>query len=363
MDKSSETALLNLYGLDAPAIGALPPLAGEPTFRPRQIAAWLYGHGVEDFDAMTNISMAVREKLRATCTIRRIRPIRSTRAADDSATKYLFPLDDGPTIEAVWIRDDRRHTLCISSQAGCAYGCAFCATAAMKAGRNLTTGEILSQIGVLREEMAARGSIGVHNVVFMGMGEPLANYENLVRALRLLCGTPGFGLPARRITVSTVGLEPEIRQLAREPLDVRLALSLNATSDDRRGELMPVNRKYSIREVLDALREYQSLKGSPVTLEYVLLRGINDRREDAQRLAGFARSLQCKVNLIAYNPHPYSRFSPTLDPQIEEFRRWMHPATSMITVRWSKGRDIQAACGQLSTLDREERIAAAKGVI
>ena len=227
----------------------------------------------------------------------------------------------------------------------------------MKAGRNLSTGEILSQVAALREEMAANGSIGVHNIVFMGMGEPLANYENLTRALRLLCGEPGFGLAARRITVSTVGLEPEIRQLAREPLDVRLALSLNATTDDRRGELMPVNRKYTIPTVMDAIREFQRLKRAPVTLEYVLLRGVNDTRDDARRLSGYARSLQCKVNLIAYNPHPYAPFRPTPDPQIEEFRRWMLPTTSTITVRWSKGRDIQAACGQLSTLDREKRSA------
>lgn len=306
---------------------------------------------------MTNLSRAVRERLGETCVIRRDHPVRSTPAPDDSATKYLFRLEDGLTIEAVWIRDPRRDTLCISSQAGCAYGCTFCATGAMKAGRDLTAGEILSQVAALREEMGARGPIGVHNIVFMGMGEPLANSGNLVAALRLLCGEPGFGLAARRITVSTVGLAPEIRRLAAEPLDVRLALSLNATTDDARGQLMPVNRKYPIAEVMDALREYQRRKGAPVTLEYVLLRGVNDTPDDARRLSGFARSLTCKVNLIAYNPHPYASFVPTPDPGIEEFRRWMLPTSSTITVRWSKGRDIQAACGQLSTLDREERSA------
>jgi 23S rRNA (adenine2503-C2)-methyltransferase len=355
MENPNPTIRTNLYGLDTAAIAAIPALTGEPAFRSRQIGAWIYDRGAEDFSLMTDLSRAVRERLDTTCVIRRDRPARSTPASDDSATKYLFRLGDGSTVEAVWIRDEGRDTLCISSQAGCAYGCTFCATAAMKAGRNLTTGEILSQIAALREEMAARGPIGAQNLVFMGMGEPLANYENLVGALRLLCGDPGFGMAARRITVSTVGLAPEIRRLAREPIDIRLALSLNATTDELRGDLMPVNRKFPIREVLDALREYQRLKGSPVTLEYVLLRGINDGRDDARRLSGFTRSLQCKVNLIAYNAHSYSPFTPTSDAEIEEFRSWMLPTSSTITVRWSKGRDIQAACGQLSTLDREER--------
>jgi 23S rRNA (adenine2503-C2)-methyltransferase len=349
--------LTNIYGLGPEGLAALPALAGEPAFRPRQVAAWLYGRGARDFEEMTDLSKAAREKLHSTCEIRRAVPERQTQAADDSATKYLFRLEEGSTIEAVWIRDGRRDTLCISSQVGCAYGCSFCATATMKAGRNLSVGEILSQVAALREDMSARDALAVHNIVFMGMGEPLANYENLTGALRLLCGQPGFGLAARRITVSTVGLAPEIRRFAHEPVAVRLALSLNATTDERRSELMPVNRKYPLREVLDALREYQARKGEPVTLEYVLLRGINDAPEDAQRLAGFARSLQCKVNLIAYNPHPYSPYSPTSDPQIEEFRRSMLPTSSTITVRWSKGRDIQAACGQLSTLDRERRAA------
>jgi 23S rRNA (adenine2503-C2)-methyltransferase len=301
---------------------------------------------------MSDLSKEMRARLSASCTIRRLRPDLATEASDAGATKYLFRLDGGArSIEAVWIRADRRDTLCVSSQAGCAYGCTFCATGAMKAGRNLTSGEILSQVASLREEMGKCGVAEVHNIVFMGMGEPLANYDAVVQALRILCGEPGFGMAARRITVSTVGLVPEIRRLANESLDVRLAFSLNATTDETRARIMPVNNKYPFRKVLDALREYQERKGAPVTLEYVLLKGVNDTQDDARRLADYARSLQCKVNLIAYNAHPYAPFEAVGDARIEEFRKWMLPAAmTTVTVRWSKGRDIQAACGQLATI-------------
>ncbi len=344
----------DLYGLEADDMAALPPFSDQPPFRSRQVARWLYNRGVSDFDRMSDLSKEIRARLSTSCAVRRLRPDLATEAADGGATKYLFRLDNGArSIEAVWIRADRRDTLCVSSQAGCAYGCTFCATGAMRAGRNLTSGEILSQVASLREEMGKRGAMEIHNIVFMGMGEPLANYAEVARSLRILCGEPGFGMAARRITVSTVGLIPEIRRLAEEPLDVRLAFSLNATTDETRDRIMPVNRKYPFRKVFDALREYQERKESPVTLEYVLLKGVNDARADAHRLADFARSLQCKVNLIAYNAHPYAPFEAVDDARIEEFRKWMLPsAMTTITVRWSKGRDIQAACGQLATIEQ-----------
>jgi len=345
---------VDLYGLEPEAIAALPPFSDQPPYRGRQVARWIYNRGVVDFEEMSDLSKEMRQRLADSCAVRRIRPALETEAADGSATKYLFELDAGTrSVEAVWIRDDRRDTLCISSQAGCAYGCTFCATGAMKAGRNLSAGEILGQVASLREKMGERGSVEVHNIVFMGMGEPLANYDALVSALRILCGEPGFSLAARRITVSTVGLIPEIQRLAREGVGVRLAFSLNATTDESRARIMPVNNKYPFRKVFEALREYQRMKDAPVTLEYVLLKGINDSKDDARRLADFARSLQCKVNLIAYNAHPYAPFEAVGDARIEEFRKWMLPAAmTTVTVRWSKGRDIQAACGQLSTAQR-----------
>lgn len=342
---------LNIYGLETAELDSIQALAGQPSFRSRQISQWIYGRGVEKFGEMTNLSKDLRDRLQGTCEIGRIRPVEDSTSGDEGATKYLFRLSDGLAVEAVWIRDPRRETLCISSQAGCAYGCSFCATASMKAGRNLLSGEILSQVAALREMMARRGIVEIHNIVFMGMGEPLANYDQLLRSLRLLCGTPGFGIPAKRITVSTVGLEPEIRRLAREPLSVRLAFSLNATTDDVRSRIMPVNRKYPFRTVLDALREYQQMKKARVTIEYVLISGVNDTPEDAERLARLARSLQCKVNLIAYNPHRFAPYTPVPNARIAAFRERMLPISGRvtITVRWSKGRDIQAACGQLAT--------------
>lgn len=345
---------VDLYGLTTDEVAGLPCLAGEPSYRSRQILGWIYDRGARSFAEMTDLSKGLRGCLEAACLIGRLAPIEASEAPDGGAIKYLFALADGPRIEAVWIREAARDTLCISSQAGCAYGCTFCATATMRAGRNLTSGEMLAQVAAIREEVRTQRSPEappIHNVVFMGMGEPLANYDNLLRALRLLTGEPGFGITGRRITVSTVGLEPEIRRLAEEPLDVRLAWSLNATTDDLRSSLMPVNRKYPIRQVLDALAAFQKRKGRPVTLEYVLLRGVNDSPEDARRLAGFARQLPCKVNLISYNPHPHASYEPVPDPMIEEFRNAMTPIAPRvtITVRWSKGREIQAACGQLAT--------------
>lgn len=343
-------AKANLYGLGVEEIRALEPFRGEPRFRALQIARWMYARGASTFDGMSDVSRQLRSRLDEGYAIRRLQPAGESSAGDDSATKYLFALADGARVEAVWIRDPRRDTLCISSQAGCAYGCTFCATATMKAGRDLDPGEIVSQVAALRERMADAERLSVHNIVFMGMGEPLANYDNVVRALRLLTGEPGLGIAARRITISTVGLEPAIYRLAEEPLGVRLAFSLNATDDETRSRLMPVNRKYPFKKVFDALRAYQAAKGEPVTLEYVLLEGVNDTPDDARRLAGFARSLQCKVNLIAYNPHRFAPFRTVPDPAIEAFRRHMLPIAGnvSITVRWSKGRDIQAACGQLA---------------
>lgn len=344
------SAKLNLYGLTVEQIAAIDLLTGEPRFRATQIARWLYRDRITSFEEMTNLTKPLRGRLSAACTIDRIAPTESRAAEDETATKYLFNLVDGRNVEAVWIRDSGRHTLCISSQAGCAYGCTFCATATMKAGRNLTSGEMLAQVDSLRAEMTKRRIDEVPNLVFMGMGEPLANYEELVQALHLICGEPGFGMAARRITISTVGLVPEIRRLAQEPLGIRLSFSLNATTDEVRSSLMPVNRKHPFRSVFGALRDYQQAKETPVTLEYVLLKGVNDTSADAKRLGQFARSLQCKVNLIAYNPHAFAPYKPLSDPEIEAFRAAMLPFAPRvtITVRWSRGRDIDAACGQLA---------------
>jgi 23S rRNA (adenine2503-C2)-methyltransferase len=241
------------------------------------------------------------------------------------------------------MRDGRRATLCISSQVGCALGCAFCATGQMGFHRNLTSGEIIGQV------LLAEREAHISNLVFMGMGEPLANYEALVRSIRVLQDDFGPGVGRRRMTVSTVGLPGPIRRLAGEKVAVRLALSLNATENPTRSALMPVNRRHPIEEVLPALVEYRERTGNRVTFEYVLIDGVNDSLEDARRLARMARECGCKVNLIRFNPHPLTTLAPTPPARLEAFYRAMLPIAPTVTIRESRGEDILAACGQLST--------------
>jgi 23S rRNA (adenine2503-C2)-methyltransferase len=268
---------------------------------------------------------------------------------DETARKYLFATPDGLSVEAVLIRAAGRDTICASTQIGCAYGCLFCATGAMGWRRDLTPHEILSQVLVVREGLRRLGREGFFNLVFMGMGEPLANYEALVRSIRVLQDDFGPGVGRRRMTVSTVGLPGPIRRLAGEKVAVRLALSLNATENPTRSALMPVNRRHPIEEVLPALVEYRERTGNRVTFEYVLIDGVNDSLEDARRLARMARECGCKVNLIRFNPHPLTTLAPTPPARLEAFYRAMLPIAPTVTIRESRGEDILAACGQLST--------------
>jgi 23S rRNA (adenine2503-C2)-methyltransferase len=339
-----------LLGLDAEGMRRLPgPLAELPPFRARQVAHWVYARGQTRFEEMSDISRVLREKL-ARCYSLDPDPVVSLqRAAGDEAWKFLFELQDSKRVEAVLINTPRRRTICVSSQAGCAYGCTFCATASMGAGRNLIVREIVSQVVAVRRRMREENLDETHNLVFMGMGEPLANLVNLLPALRLLQADEGLAVGRRRITVSTVGLVPQILELAESGIRVRLAYSLNATTDGVRDRLMPINRKYPFRDVLEALQRFQLRTRMRVSLEYVLLQGINDSREDALRLSRIARELRCKVNLIAYNPHPAAPFTPTPDDEIARFVQTMYPIAPAVTLRYSKGRDILAACGQLST--------------
>lgn len=347
----TQSGKISLLGLDAEQMRAVVgPLSELPPFRSRQVARWLYVKGETQFSAMTNIARPLREVLEAAYTLEPDPVLSLQRAESDEAWKFLFRLHDGGRVESVLINTAKRRTICISSQAGCAYACAFCATAAMGPGRNLTSRELVSQVLTVRRQMRLEGMAGGHNLVFMGMGEPLANLLQLVPALRLLQNDEGLSVGRRRITVSTVGLVPQILQLAETDVKCRLAFSLNATTDETRTRLMPVNEKYPFRQVFEALRTYQQKKRMRVSLEYVLLAGINDTPEDARRLAEFARETRFKVNLIAYNAHPAAPFQPTPDREIARFVESMYPIAPSVTLRYSKGRDILAACGQLSTV-------------
>lgn len=333
---------VNLYGMDVDELKALVVDMGEPVYRASQLMDWLYRHHVSDIEAMTNLPKAFRRRLAERAYVGVV-TVDRVQVSRDGTRKYLLRVSDGDTVEAVLIPEEGRRTACLSSQIGCGMGCTFCATALMGLTRNLTAGEILGQLAAIVKETGEP----VTNVVMMGMGEPLANYANVMRALRLMNDPRGFGLGARRLTVSTVGIVPRIRDLAREPLQVVLAVSLHAPTDEKRDKLVPINRRYPISELLDACREYVEQTRRRITFEYVLLRGVNDSVHDARILAERLRGLLCHVNVIPFNPVPGTGFER---PDAEIADRFVHELVRRgipATVRRPRGDDIDAACGQL----------------
>jgi 23S rRNA (adenine2503-C2)-methyltransferase len=320
---------------------------GQPAYRTRQILDWLYVKGVRDVGEMTNLSKSLRKELMARTALTSLRQVALRESATGEAVKFLFELPQGQRIESVLIFDGDRRTVCLSSQVGCPLDCKFCATGRMGLIANLGAGQIVDQLLQVSLFARERGE-RVTNVVMMGMGEPLLNYEQVVRALKLMRLEEGLGLGGRKITVSTAGYLPGIRKLAQEDLNVGLAISLNATTDEMRERLMPINRKYKIADLLQAAREYFDLRGRRVTFEYVLMAGLTDTQEDARRLAGLTRGIPCKINLIPYNEHQADGpFRRPARKHLEQFYRTLEECGAAFTVRESRGRDIDAACGQL----------------
>jgi len=326
--------------------------SGEPRFRSAQILAWVHRRGATSFDAMSSLSRALRARLGAEFAIGRLEPAHVA-AASDGTRKMLFrlPGERPAAIESVLIPQlDRpdgardRLTLCISSQAGCGMGCAFCATARMNLIRNLAPAEIVGQVRAGRALAAPRA---VTNIVFMGMGEPLANYDAVTTAIEILTAEWGYAVSPRRITVSTVGLLPAIGRLVAETR-VNLAVSLTATTDAQRARLMPINRRWPLAALLDACRALPLPRRKRITFEYVLLAGENDGDADARRLVGLLHGLRSKVNLIPFNPFPGAGFRPSPRERIERFQAILREHGLNATVRESRGQDIQAACGQLA---------------
>jgi len=339
---------VDLRGLLPAELAALAQSMGEPPFRARQIQAWVLRRGVRAIEQMTDLSKDCRRRLAEVAHLTNLRLVDARAAAAGEAVKFLFELADGSRVESVLIADGSRRTACLSTQVGCPLGCAFCATARMGFVRHLTAGEIVDQLLQIGAFAAGRGE-RVSNAVMMGMGEPLLNYDAVVRALRLMRLELGPGLGGRRITVSTAGIVPRIRRLAREQLHVGLAISLNATLDEQRRRIMPVARRYSLEELLAAAEDFFAQTGRRVTLEYVLLAGVNDSLEDARRLAAIGRRLPCKINLIPYNEVSASaQFRRPAAAWIDAFRQALERATPVpVTLRESRGADIDAACGQL----------------
>ncbi len=341
---------------------------GQPAWRVTQLLEWLYPHRVESWDKMTNLPLALRTQLQQAYTIQS--PALARRQGSrDTTEKFLWRLADGAFIESVLIPANAalygeasdRHTLCVSTQVGCAYGCKFCASGLDGWKRNLQPEEIVNQVlAVERTEPEGRDERLVNNLVIMGMGEPLANYDNLLKSLRILNAPWGGGIGARKITVSTSGLAPQIRKLAEEPFQFRLAISLHGATDETRGKIMPVNRKYPLNELTAACEYYQEKKGRMITLEYILIAGVNDGLEQTQPLAALARRLHAKVNLIPYNKVeglPWAR--PDEEAQ-NEFLAALEQEDVTATLRREKGHDIDAACGQLRLRTEQELQAAAQ---
>jgi len=339
----------NLLDLNRQDMEAFFTALGEKAFRASQVMKWIYHHGVDDFDAMSNLSKALRDQLKEQAEIR-LPEVAVDMPSRDGTRKWMLRLADGNSIEMVYIPEKDRSTLCVSSQVGCALNCSFCSTAQQGYNRNLTTAEIIGQV-VLATRLIGlpqnKGERVITNVVLMGMGEPLLNFDNVVKAMELMQDDYAFGISKRRVTVSTAGVVPAIDEL-RAAIDVSLAVSLHAPDDALRNELVPINRKYPIAELLAACRRYCA--GVPhrrITFEYAMLEGVNDSPEHARALLKVLRGTPSKVNLIPFNPFPGTAYRRSSLEAINRFRDILMEGNLMTVTRKTRGDDIAAACGQL----------------
>jgi len=362
------TDRVNLLGLDAPALASLVDSWGDKPFRARQLQRWVHQRGADDFACMTDLARDFRARLAGRCTVA-ASPVLTEQRSADGTRKWLFDVGCGDAVETVFIPEDDRGTLCVSSQAGCAVNCRFCSTGHQGFSRNLGVAEIIGQLWHARRILQADADSArlpggkahdtaahaadatarvISNVVMMGMGEPLLNYDQLVPALRLMLDDNAYGLSRRRVTVSTSGVVPMMDRLSRD-CPVALAVSLHAPNDALRDELVPLNRKYPIAELLDACNRY--LEYAPrdfITFEYIMLDGVNDSDSHARELVAIARRVRCKFNLIPFNPFPASGLKRSPSARVKGFARRLMDADVVTTVRKTRGDDIDAACGQLA---------------
>lgn len=350
---------VNLLDLDAAGLGEFFADMGEKPFRAKQVLRWLHRGGEGDFDAMTDIAKSLRAKLKEQACVAPL-SLLSDKLSDDGTRKFLFDVGAGNAVETVFIPEVDRGTLCVSTQAGCALDCAFCSTGKQGFNRNLTVAEIIGQLWQANKALGfdPKGERVISNVVLMGMGEPLANYDNVVRALRLMLDDNAYGLSRRRVTLSTSGIVPAMDRLGRD-CPVALAVSLHAPTDALRDVLVPINRKYPLAELMAACRRY--LPGAPrdfVTFEYIMLAGVNDRDADARELLKLTHDVPCKFNLIPFNPFPRSGFRRSGVERVRRFSEILNAAGVVTTTRRTRGDDIDAACGQLAgqVKDRSSRL-------
>lgn len=351
---------VNLLNFDLQGLKTYFSEIGEKPFRAAQLLKWIYQFGIDDFNAMSNLSKSLREKLTNEAEIK-LPEIVTEQHSDDGTIKWLLRLDSGNSIETVFIPEGSRGTLCISSQVGCALECSFCSTAKQGFNRNLTTAEIIAQVVIANRALKCipRNERVISNIVLMGMGEPLLNFDNVVAATNIMLEDNAYGLSKRRVTLSTSGVIPALDRL-KEVSDVSLALSLHAPNDELRNELVPINRKYPIKELLAACKRYVSGETKRiVTVEYVLLDGVNDKPEHARQLVKLLKDFSCKINLIPFNPFPNSGYKTSSVEAIERFRNIIVKGGLLTTTRKTRGEDIDAACGQLAgkVLDKTKRSA------
>jgi len=350
LHSSTLAPLPSLLGLTKDDITEMLQGLGEPAYRAGQILEWIYKHRVDSIEDMTNLSESLRSKLTQQFRVETLHCVK-VQGSEDTTRKYLFQLHDGRYVETVLIPASKglygdksdRLTACVSSQVGCAYGCKFCASGLAGLTRNLTAAEIVGQLMAVEESSGKK----INNIVFMGMGEPLANSKNLEKALDIITGHWGMNIGARHITISTSGLAPMIKKLADRPQQIRLAISLHGATDDVRDKIMPVNTKWNIEELFDALHYYKEKSNKRLTLEYILIKGVNDSIEQARILAKRAKSLKALVNVIPYNTVEGLDWVRPDDNHCHKFRNTVQDAGVITTMRIEKGHDIDAACGQL----------------
>ena len=354
----AKSDLPNLLGMTLPEMTAFFAELGEKPFRARQVFRWIHHFGADNFEAMTDLAKSLREKLPQVATISPPR-LMTEQASKDGTRKWLLDVGTGNGIEVVFIPEDERGTLCVSSQVGCALDCTFCSTGKQGFNRNLTTAEIIGQLWWANRAMGRdpRGERIVSNVVMMGMGEPLANFDNVTNAMDIMLDDHGYGLSRRRVTLSTSGIVPNLIRL-KERCPVALAVSLHAPNDALRDVLVPINQKYPLAELLAAIRDY--LQAAPrefVTFEYVMLDRVNDSVQQAHELVQLVGDLPCKFNLIPWNPFPQADYKRSSNNAIHRFREVLQNARLIVTIRKTRGDDIDAACGQLAgqVVDKSNR--------
>ena len=337
--------------LSQPEIEAFLVGMGEKKFRAAQVMEWIWKKGASSFDNMSNLPKPLRDKLSDNFRFGNVECVYSV-ASVDGTRKFLFETCDSHRFEGVLIPSGDRVTACISTQIGCQMGCAFCATGQLGFKRNLTSGEMFHQVFSLDRLSSEIFGTPLSNIVIMGMGEPLMNYENTLTAIGNICSEKSMGMSPQRITMSTCGIAPQIKRLADDGIRFNLSISLHSAIDSKRNEIMPINRKYNLAELSEAIRYFHEKTGTRITYEYLMLGGINDSLDDARALTEFTKVSPCKINLIEYNPHPDDRFRKSGKVELENFIKHIESRNVVVTIRKSKGSDIAAACGQLANMKK-----------